>query len=125
MKRKFKFLMVLKIVAGITFFVIAFGFGTMYLWNWLVPALFSGPVIGFGQAIGLLVLAKILFGGFGRGGWGRHGRCGSGHYGWKYRMQEKISNMTPEEKEAFKQRFKDKCRGYWDEKWDEKDSPAH
>src|SRR5688500_8779356 len=112
MKTKHKFLIGLKIVAGITFFVIAFGFGTMYLWNWLVPALFSGPLITFWQAVGLLVLAKLLFG-FGRGGWGgRH--CGS-HYGWKYRMKERWGNMTPEEKEAFKQKFKDRCRGYWDE----------
>jgi len=28
--------------------------GTQYLWNWLVPALFAGPVISFWQTAGLL-----------------------------------------------------------------------
>src|SRR5690242_18112940 len=117
MKTKYKFLFGLKIVAGITLFVIGFGFGTMYLWNWLVPMLFHGPIITFWQAIGLLVLSKILFSG--KGGWGRHRHCGGGgrHNYWKYRMKERWGNMSEEEKEALKERFKNKCRGYWDEKW--------
>jgi len=86
-----------------------FGWITMSLWNWLVPSLFSGPVITFWQALGLLLLSKILFSGFGKGG----GGCGKGgHRGgpWKNRM-EKFSNMTPEEREAFKRKMKDRwCR---------------
>ena len=35
----------------------------MYLWNWLIPDLFNGPVITFWQAFGLILLSKILFGG--------------------------------------------------------------
>src|ERR1700751_1456101 len=97
MKTRSKFLMGIKIVAGITFFFFLFGFGTMMLWNWLVPSLFNGPHIIFWQAIGLLALSKILFGGHGRG-WGGRGRCGGrGH--WKQRMEERLKNMTPEEKE--------------------------
>ncbi|MBA3971162.1 MAG: hypothetical protein H0X46_03300 [Bacteroidetes bacterium] len=115
MNKKYKFLMGLKIVGGITLFVIVFGFGTMHLWNWLVPSLFQGPIITFAQAIGLLVLSKILFGGFGhkhRGG--RCGNNGNSPWGWKNRMKERMSNMTPEEKEEFKKRFKDKCgSSYW------------
>ena len=99
----------IKIVAGITFFVLLFGFGTMYLWNWLVPVLFHGPIITFCQAIGLLILSKILFGGFGRK-FGKGGHCGNGHSQWKYRMHERFGNMSPEEKEQFKQRFKNSCR---------------
>ncbi len=34
----------------------------MVLWNWLVPTLFGLPAIGFWQALGLLVLSRILFG---------------------------------------------------------------
>lgn len=106
----------IKIVFGITAFVLLFGFGTMHLWNWLVPSLFHGPIINFCQAIGLLILSKILFGGFGRK-FGRGGHCGGHGYGgghWKYKMQERFGNMSPEEKEKFKQRFKDKCRSkYW------------
>jgi hypothetical protein len=107
MKNKFKFLMGIKIVAGITFFFLLCGFGTMLLWNWLVPVLFKGPIIVFWQAIGLLALSKILFGGCGRG-WGGRGRCG-GRGRWRSRMEERLKNMTPEEKE----KFKNKCGGYW------------
>jgi hypothetical protein len=52
-----------------------FGFGVMYLWNWLMPDLFGFKVINYWQALGLVLLAKILFGCFGhhRGGHGmRH-----------------------------------------------------
>jgi hypothetical protein len=48
--------------------VAAFGAVTMLLWNWLVPTIFSGPVVTFWQALGLLLLGKILFG----SGHGRH-----------------------------------------------------
>ena len=69
----------------------------MLLWNALVPSLFSGPVLGFWQAVGLLVLCRILFGGFrGRGGHGwRH------HYAWR----ERWHRMTPEERERFREGF--------------------
>ena len=43
------------------------GFIVMNLWNWLVPSVFGWHSITFWQALGLLVLSKILFGGF-RGG---------------------------------------------------------
>ncbi len=91
-------------------FGLGFGFLTMQLWNWLVPVLFAGPVINFWQAIGLLVLSKILFGGF-KGGhcgrWGGHHGCGhGGHHGyWKKRMEERMAGMTPEEKE----KYRNKC----------------
>lgn len=39
----------------------------MWLWNWLMPEIFSLPTIGFWQAVGIFVLAKIIFG-FGGGG---------------------------------------------------------
>lgn len=98
-----KIIMVIKIIVGILIFVPLFIFGTMYLWNWLVPELFHGPVINFWQTLGLVALSKILFGGFGKG---HHGR----HNNWKQRMKEKMGHMSPEEKEQFKQRLKDKCR---------------
>ena len=110
MNKKHKILMADKIIAGIVFLVPLFIFGTMYLWNWLVPELFHGPVINFWQTLGLLVLSKILFGGFGKKMGGHHNR----HHNWKQRMHDKMSNMTEEEKEQFKQRLKDKCRSkFW------------
>jgi len=110
MKNKFRILKGIKIVAAIVFFVTLFGFGTMHLWNWLVPDLFHGPIITFWQAIGLIVLCKILFGGF-HGRWRGRGHCGGNREQWKEKMKERIANMTPEQKEKFKNR----CGGkYWE-----------
>ena len=89
-------------------FVIAITYVTMLLWNWLVPVLFNGPVIHYWQAFGLLVLSKILFSG--KGGWGNHYRGCDSHraHAWK----NKLSSMTPEEREAFKKKLKDKWCSY-------------
>ncbi|MBS1486884.1 MAG: hypothetical protein JST43_04785 [Bacteroidetes bacterium] len=81
--------------------VTAFTFLTMQLWNWLVPTLFNGPLVSFWQALGLLVLSKILFSGFGGRRHCRDHRWG-GH--WRGRWQ----NLTPEERARFKQKLKDK-----------------
>lgn len=71
--------------------VAALGWVVMTLWNWLMPALFAGgKEIDYLHAVGLLVLSKILFGGF-RGHCGWHGRCN----------QSRLENMTPEEREKF------------------------
>lgn len=111
MNKKYKILMVAKIVAGIIIFVPLFLFGTMYLWNWLVPTLFHGPIINIWQTLGLIVLSKILFGGFGKKMGGHHHNR---HHNWKQRMHEKMGDMSPEEREQFKQRLKDKCRNkFW------------
>ena len=86
--------------------VFAFVMATMYLWNWLVPDLFNGPVISFWQALGLLALSKILFSGFGKG---RGGHWKSKHReSWGANWKEKWQHMTPEDKALFKQKIKDK-----------------
>jgi hypothetical protein len=72
------------------------GFIVMKLWNWLMPAVTGWHAINFWQALGLLVLSKILFGGF-RGGWG-HGRH------WRRGMRERWEQMTPEQREHFRAR---------------------
>lgn len=101
---------VLLIALGIMFF----GLLVMGLWNWIVPGVFSGPQITFGEALGILVLSKILFGGFSGGGKWKHHHCGCGygHGGshhwkdkWKEKMAARMANMTPEEKEKFKQKM--------------------
>lgn len=48
-------------------FALVFAILVKVLWNWLMPGLFGLPVIGFWQAFGILLLAKILFGGPGHG----------------------------------------------------------
>jgi hypothetical protein len=80
-----------------------FGFAVMNLWNWLTPPLFGWHTIGFWQAVGLLILTRILFGGRGfRGGpqWGGH---------WRRRMFERWAQMSPEEREKFRQGMRFGC----------------
>jgi hypothetical protein len=48
--------------------VFGFTFVVMWLWNWLVPEVFNGPILSYWQTLGLLVLSKILFSGMGGGG---------------------------------------------------------
>ncbi len=52
------------ILAGIAF-ALLFGYVIMWLWNWLMPEIFGLKTIGYWQAVGILVLAKMLFGGLG------------------------------------------------------------
>jgi hypothetical protein len=78
----------------------------MVLWNWLMPVVFGFSAIDFYQASGLLVLARILFGGEGfyfkrrwRNAWGSH-------------LKNKMNSMTPEEQERFRRRWEEMC-GKW------------
>ena len=83
--------------------VFAFGAIVMLLWNALVPGIFHLTVITFWQALGLLVLTRLLFGGFrGGGGFGHRGRG-------KDRLRERWMTMTPEERERFKQDWGRRC----------------
>ena len=79
--------------------VAALGWVVMALWNWLIPTLFvGGKEIGYVQAMGLLLLSKILFGGF------RHGCHGRWH-------RNRLENMTPEEREKFQSGMRGCCGG--------------
>jgi hypothetical protein len=94
---------------GVAVLVAAFVVGAivMLLWNWLMPALFALPAIGFWQAVGLLILSKLLLGGFRGRGWGRgHG----GHFGaWRARMAERWDNMTEEQRAEFRAGMQRRC----------------
>jgi hypothetical protein len=98
-----KGLMILKWTVVCVLFVLVFGWVTMFLWNYLVPPIFNGPEINFWQSLGLLLLSKILFGGFGGKHWGGHNAM---H--WKQRYHEKLSAMSPEERERFKAKMSEK-----------------
>jgi len=97
---------------SVIFFIAAallFGAIVMGLWNAILPAITGVKAITFIQALGILLLSKILFGGFGRrGGW-HGGRRGP----WKHNMQEKWGSMTPEEREKFKAEWRNRCRDRW------------
>ena len=73
----------------------------MLLWNAIVPALFTTvPAIHYLQALGLLVLCRILFGGLrGHGAW--RGRMHGHRHGHAHQRWAKWQAMTPEERERF------------------------
>lgn len=83
------------------------------LWNWIVPAVFQGPQITFLHALGLILLAKMLFGGFHGKGGGCNGWKNRKKHFWKSKFREKCQNMTEEEREALKNKFKAKFERCW------------
>lgn len=88
-------------IVGIVIFISLGGALVMLLWNWLAPALFGLQLITFWQALGLLALCRILFGGFGLGGGGSH-RSHSGRRikdRMRERMAERWEDLTPEQRE--------------------------
>jgi len=102
MRRKWIFLAPLVILAVLLFIAIG-GEVVMQLWNWLLPSLFGWPRITFWQALGILVLCRILFGGFGGRGSGRSSIRRRVETRMEERMEERCSHMTPEERERFRQ----------------------
>jgi Ca2+/H+ antiporter, TMEM165/GDT1 family len=93
--------------------VFIFGSIIMYLWNAVLPDVLGVGIITFWQALGILVLSKILFGGF----YSRHRsgfweKCG-------YDMHEKWRHLSPEEREEIKKK--------WHSKFEEPDEakPQH
>jgi len=72
----------------------------MLLWNALMPEIFGLSALSYWQAAGLLVLARILFGGLGLGHWGARGGHGFHHYHGNA-LREKWLNMSDEERKEF------------------------
>ena len=97
MRRTAKFL-------GMAVFVVVaaavLGVVVMLLWNAVIPTAFAGGrPIDYLHAVALLVLSRILFGGF-RGG-----------SGWRRRDHwRRWQGMTPEEREQLSQSFSARCR---------------
>ena len=92
----------LKMLVMVTVGVAAMSWVVMSLWNWIAPEVFAGAgQVTYPQAIGMLVLSKILFGFRGRGGHCRYRRFENlseedreklkermSHCGWKSQKQE-------------------------------------
>lgn len=100
MKKKWIF-----ILGPIALVVLVFVGGqlVMHLWNWLLPALFGWHQVTFWQAVALLALCRILFGGLG------HGGHGGGRGKWGRSRDQFWEKMTPEERERFKQDMRRRC----------------
>ena len=88
-------------IVGIAVFAWIGGEVVMHLWNWLAPELFGLRQVTFWQALGLLALCRILFGGFGLSGGGARSNS-------RRRMRDRWEQMTPEERERFRQGLHDR-----------------
>lgn len=97
-------------------------FAVMQLWNNILPGVVHVTTINFWQAMGLFVLCKILFG-FGKGG-----RMGGGAPWMRGRMQQRLKNMSEEERELFKEKMSSRvmnCHGRgWGKRWDDPQTKA-
>jgi hypothetical protein len=87
------------------------GLVVMLLWNAIIPGLTHWEPITYINAVGLLVLCRVLFGGFGRrhGGWRHGGPPWRHHAEWR----QKWMNMTEEERNAMRERWKQRCGPPW------------
>lgn len=94
---------VLKVILLIAALLAGLSAVVMGLWNILMPAVFGLHAIGYWQALGLLVLSHLFFGGF-RGHPGHHRH-------WRHHMMQRWAEMTPEERE----RFRAGLRAQWPE----------
>lgn len=82
--------------------VLAMGAAVMLLWNAVLPDIAPVSRINYWQALGLFVLCRLLFGGF------RFGPRGGGHPFGNRHFREKWRNMSDEEREALKERWREK-----------------
>jgi len=85
-------LKVLAIIGGIIAgagLLVLIGFIMMWLWNWLMPKLFSLPSIGYWEAWCILILSHILFHGF-------HGGRHVSERSRKRHLRERIQEMEQE-----------------------------
>ncbi len=96
--RKFRFVGMRFVLFGIVWAAIM-GLVVFGLWNALMPGLFGLRAISFWQALGLFFLGRVLLGGFGgRGPWMRKARFARG---WK--------DLTPEQRQRFREAMGARC----------------
>lgn len=87
--------MIVRILLLIVIVIAGFGQAVLQLWNWLVPDLFGLPALRFWQAVGLMLLSWILFGGLrGFGMITEPRRHGGARDGW--------ATLTAEERDRFR-----------------------
>ena len=79
------------------------GFAVMLLWNAILPVVIPAVgILNYWQALGLLVLCRILFGGF-------KGGPGGGSYRQGPPWRRKMANMSEEERDKFKAEWRARC----------------
>lgn len=97
-KRKWFFFPLVPLAA-----IAGFGFVVMLIWNAVIPDVFQGPTVTYWQAILLLILARILFG----GGPFRHPAYAN------HSFRDKFKKMSPEEQEAFRAKWNHIRQSRW------------
>ena len=111
--RKNWFFIVPAAIAGMALFMFLGGEIVKLLWNWLLPSLFGWRQITFWEGLGILALCRILFGGFGRHGGARSGSMRGMRDRMSDRMADRVgerwAHMTPEERDRFRQRMRERC----------------
>ena len=107
MRKKMIWIAPLAIVTMLLFAYIG-GELVLHLWNWLLPPLFGWRQVTFWQALGLLALCRILFGGLGGHGPRSNMRRRMDER-MRRRMDERWEQMTPEEREKFRQGSRGRC----------------
>ena len=58
------FVKVIVMILAAIVFLLLLGYGFMWLWNWLMPEVFGLPMLSYWKAVGILFMAKLLFGNF-------------------------------------------------------------
>ncbi|TXF78937.1 hypothetical protein [Chryseobacterium sp.] len=101
MNNKFRGKIALFILLAIFIFAVVSAL-VMWLWNSILPEVLGVKMINFWQAAGILVLSKILFGGF-------SGKKGFGGEKFRRLKEERMNGMTDEEKLKFKEMWKQRC----------------
>jgi hypothetical protein len=85
----------------VLFFVLSFA--VMFLWNYLLPPVTHLPIIKYWQALGLMLLCRVLFGGFNfRGFFGRR-------EGPPRILKDKLMTMDEADRAAFKEEWRKRC----------------
>src|SRR4051812_24226030 len=118
MKRRFIKERLPIIILGVLAIIALLSFIVMSLWNIILSPVLHIGIINFWQALGILVLSKIVFGGFHPGWRGRH--YNDPNHPWRREMLAKWATMTPEEREKFKREWRDRCKDVRREEVDKK-----
>ncbi|AKH96078.1 hypothetical protein HZP39_10630 [Elizabethkingia anophelis] len=103
-RNKKKFWIAFPLIIGMIFLLVWL---VQWLWNLLLPEILGVKAISYWQAFGIMVLSKILFGGF-------RFRGGGGGRNFKEKVKRRMEEFSDEDKERFREewqkRFGDRCR---------------
>ena len=80
--------------------IAALGGAVMMLWNAILPEVLNARPLSYWQALGLLLLSRILFGGF---------RFGGGRAPWAKRRRGRWSNLSEDERARMKEAWRQRC----------------